>query len=174
VISVAIEPISTTDLRAEVELPRVRPVTMADLDSIHALIEMASRATTVLPRGREELCECLRDFIVAEQEQGRIIGCAALSVFGPALAEVRSLVVDPTFQGRGAGARMIDELIREAGRLGIRRLFALTDNVPFFECLGFKPTDKATLPQKVWTECIRCPKYLDCQEEAVDLDLGSP
>lgn len=147
-----------------------RSATMADLDAIHELIGEAARTTTVLPRTRDSISEHLRDFIVAEQA-GRLIGCGALGVFTRSLAEVKSLVVAPGARGLGIGGGLVRALIEEARRLGVRRVFALTDNPPFFQRQGFNKVDKLTLPHKVWNECIRCPKFLHCTEEAVDLIL---
>lgn len=150
--------------------PLADPATAADVDPIFALIDTASRTTTVLPRTRDNLCEKIRDFLVI-RERGEIVACGALGVFTQGLAEIKSLVTAPGVRGRGFGSAMVLELVREARRLGIRRVFALTDNPPFFEKLGFARVDKATLPHKVWNECIRCPKFLNCQEEAVDMIL---
>lgn len=143
---------------------------MADVDPIYGLIHEASSTTTVLPRSRDSIGEHVRDFIVAEREE-KIIGCAALGVFTRHLAEIKSLVVAPELRGRGVGAGLVRALMDEARRLGVRRIFALTDSVPFFQRMGFTTVDRATLPHKVWNECIRCPKFLNCTEEAVDLIL---
>lgn len=124
----------------------------------------------MLPRTRDSISEHVRDFVVAEQD-GVIIGCGALAVCTRYLAEIRSLVVAASLRGRGVGGQLVLALVEEARRLGVRRIFALTDNVPFFQRLGFVPVDKATLPHKVWNDCIRCPKFLNCTEEAVDLIL---
>lgn len=148
----------------------VRGASMADVDAIHALIAEASATTTVLPRSRDSIGEHVRDFIVADQD-GKIVGCGALGVFTRTLAEVKSLVVSPDLRGGGVGALIVQGLIAEARRLGVRRIFALTDSVSFFRRQGFAPVDKATLPHKVWNECIRCPKFLHCTEEAMDMIL---
>ncbi|MCL5270380.1 MAG: N-acetyltransferase [bacterium] len=148
----------------------LRPAILSDVDPIFELIDRVSRTTTVLPRSREGICEALRDFVVVEQD-GRLKGCGALNVINRDLAEIKSLVIAEELRGTGLGARLVQALVGEARRLGVRRVFALTDSVPFFRKLGFKPVDKATLPHKVWNECIRCPKFLNCQEESVDIIL---
>jgi amino-acid N-acetyltransferase len=151
------------------------PATVDDVDAIHALIDVTSRTTTVLPRTRDNLCEHLRDFLViragGEGSSAGVVACGALSVFTQNLAEIKSLVVSPAMRGMGLGARLVRALVVEARRLAIRRVFALTDNPPFFERLGFRRVDKATFPHKVWNECVRCPKFLNCQEEAVEIIL---
>ena len=145
--------------------------TSEDVDGLFALIEVTSRTTTVLARSRDNICEHLRDFMVL-REGGRIVACGALSLVNQQLAELKSLVVSPELRGRGVGPRLVLALVEEGWRLGIDRIFALTDNVPFFEKLGFRHIDKASLPHKVWNECVRCPKFLNCQEEAVEIRPG--
>jgi len=55
--------------------------------------------------------------------------------------------------------------------MGFRKVFALTYRVAFFERMGFHPVDKRTLPQKIWSDCVHCAKFTDCDETAVILDL---
>lgn len=144
------------------------PATIDDVEGIHALIEEASQVTTVLPRSRDSICEYLRDFLVVRRD-GEVVGCGALHVFTRNLAEIKSLVVAPKMRGEGVGRRLVAALVDEARRLGVKRIFALTDSVPFFQAQGFSIVDKSTLPHKVWNECIRCPKFFNCQEVAVDM-----
>ena len=40
-----------------------------------------------------------------------------------------------------------------------------------FSCEPQEFGDKATLPHKVWNECMRCPKFAGCGEIAVVRDL---
>ena len=44
---------------------------------------------------------------------------------------------------------------------------ALTYQVEFFERLGFHKVAKETLPRKIWTDCLNCPKFPDCDETAL-------
>jgi len=50
-------------------------------------------------------------------------------------------------------------------------VIALTREVPFFERAGFGVVERDTLPRKVWTDCVRCPRRHACDEVAVVLDL---
>ena len=59
----------------------------------------------------------------------------------------------------------------EARQLGLARVFALTYKPAFFEKLGFKIADVSEFPRKVWNECYRCPKFANCNEIALALDL---
>ena len=62
---------------------------------------------------------------------------------------------------------MIAEALAEAEGLGIRRVFTLTYQADFFARHGFRVVDKASLPQKIWAECVKCIKFPDCDETAM-------
>lgn len=114
-----------------------------------------------------ELYEHLREFGVYESPDGGVLGCVALTIIWADLAEVRSLAVDENHLRKGIGRRLVEWAIEESRRLGIRRLFALTYEQGFFDRLGFEVVEKATLPLKVWSDCVRCPKRDGCDEIAV-------
>src|SRR3954462_5595765 len=118
-----------------------------------------------------QLFESLRDFAVYE-EDGKVIGCVALSIIWADLTEVRSLAVDDRYRGRGVGSQLARWCIDEARRLRIRKLMSLTYEQRFFEKLGFEVVAKETLPLKVWSDCVRCPKNENCDEIAMVLTLA--
>lgn len=149
----------------------VRRARVTDAEDIQGLITTFADRDEMLHRSLGEIYENIRDFYVAEEE-GRILGCGALHVCWSHLAEVKSLAVDEASQGRGYGRMLVEACIAEAAELGLKSLFALTYRPEFFRRLGFRVVDKATLPHKVWNECIRCPKFLACGEVAVVRDLG--
>lgn len=151
---------------------QIRPALLRDVDAMCALIADASRTTTVLPRSRPSIVEQLRDFLVIDAE-GALLGCGALNLQGEDLAEIKSLVISDATRGMGLGGKLVAALVEEGKRLGLRRIFALTDSVAFFERQGFHLTQKDSLPHKVWNECIRCPKFFNCGEDAVDMWLDT-
>jgi amino-acid N-acetyltransferase len=148
----------------------VRKACMADVEPIFALVNTYSRLQIMLPRSRADLYESLREFQVAEADGG-VVGCAALAIQWDGLAEIKSLAVAETAQGRGIGQRLVGACLEEARALGIGRVFALTLAPAFFERQGFARLAKEELPHKVWADCVRCPKFPDCDEEAVAIDL---
>ena len=87
------------------------------------------------------------------------------------LAEIKSLAVAPERRSTGTGLVLAEAAISDARKLGIRRLFVLTYEKDFFEKLGFKTIDRQTLPEKIWRECIACPKVDACDEIAMLLEL---
>lgn len=144
---------------------------MSDVRGIFELIDAASRTSTVLPRTEGSICENLRDYVVTERA-GQLIACAALHIWTVELAEIRSVVVAESMRGSGFGARIVGELAQQAADLGLARIFVLTDSEAFFSRQGFRETDRATLPHKVWNECILCPKFEDCGEIPMDRILN--
>jgi amino-acid N-acetyltransferase len=120
----------------------------------------------MLFRSHAELYESLREFVVAE-DAGEVVGICALEIVWADLAEVRSLAVHPGRQGKGIGRRLVEAVVEEARRLEVQRLFTLTYEQAFFERLGFAVVDKAALPTKVWSVCIKCPKRHGCDEIAM-------
>ena len=119
-----------------------------------------------------QLFEDLRDFAVYEQD-GEIVGCVALTVIWADLTEVRSLAVDDRFIGRGIGRKLVEWTVGEARRLQIPRLMSLTYEQRFFEKLGFEVVPKESLPLKVWSDCVRCPKRAGCDAIAMARTLAA-
>lgn len=134
------------------------------------LIATFAQRGKMLFRSHAELYEAVRDFQVAV-EQGadgeKVKGVCALEIIWADLAEVRSLAVNETAQGRGVGHALVQAVVEEARRLLIHKVFALTYEQAFFEKLGFAVVDKSALPLKVWSGCIKCPKRLECDEIAL-------
>ena len=152
-------------------LALVRRARVADAGEIQRLITAFADRDEMLHRSLGELYENIRDFYVAEDEEGRIVGCGGLHVCWSHLAEIKSLAVEEGHQGKGYGRRIVEACLEEARELGLKTVFALTYRPEFFCRLGFRIVDKATLPHKVWNECIRCPKFPACGEIAVVYDL---
>ena len=148
----------------------LRKARMADAPAILRLITLFAARGEMLHRSLGEIYENIRNFFVIEEEEA-IVACGALQVTWGNLAEIKSLAVAEEHQGRGFGKQIVLACLEEGRTLGLARIFALTYRPRFFEKLGFRFVDKATLPHKVWTECIRCPKFPDCGEIAVVLDL---
>jgi amino-acid N-acetyltransferase len=140
----------------------------------------------LLPRPVGELYQCIREFHVAVRSgngvagrsgdavAGRgeeVVACAALRLLWDDLGEVRSLAVRPDHHGLGLGGRLVERVLADARALDLPRVIALTREVGFFERCGFGVVSRDTLPRKVWTDCVRCPRRHACDEVAVVLDL---
>jgi amino-acid N-acetyltransferase len=158
----------------------VRRATLSDVEDMHRLINHFAGLQLMLAKSRNQLYQNIRDFVVVEKvtsgpagAQRIFAGCGALHVIWVDLGEIRSLAVDERFQGNGVGRLIVDELLCEAVDLGLPRVFALTYQRAFFERLGFTEVEKTTMPQKIWGECMNCPKFPNCDEIAMVLDLPS-
>ena len=150
--------------------PILRGARVTDVPAVQAIINSHAELGKMLFKSYAQLYESLRDFAVYE-EDGEVLGCVALAIIWADLAEVRSLAVDRDAIGRGIGQQLTRWCIAEARRLGIRKLMSLTYEQRFFEKLGFVVVAKETLPLKVWSDCVRCPKNLHCDEIAMVLEL---
>jgi amino-acid N-acetyltransferase len=139
---------------------------MQDIPSLLTMINSYASQGVMLPRTDFELAESIRDFSVAE-DGGVVLGCAALHFYTPTAAEVRSLAVSPAAQSRGIGRRIVETLEAEAREADLLSMFAFTYVPGFFAQLGFLEVDRGLLPLKAWKECLRCPKFQNCDEIAV-------
>jgi amino-acid N-acetyltransferase len=144
-----------------------------DAAAICELVNYHAQRGRMLHRSLESVYDALRDFWVAQDADGMIVGCVAVTIYWSDLAEVKSLAVAPGRQGEGIGSKLVAAGVQDAGRLGVRRLFALTYEKDFFLRNGFELIDRQMLPEKVWRECISCPKAEACDEIAVMYRLES-
>ena len=149
----------------------VRPARVADAPAISALIQPFADQDLMLPRPVAQIYETIRDFQVLYDGEA-LLGCVALHVWDDGLGELKSLAVSPTAQGTGLGGRLVEQVVAEARALGLGRVFALVLRPTFFGRHGFRAVVRDELPQKVWGECIWCPKFHRCDEIAMVRDVG--
>lgn len=145
---------------------KVRKATVSDVKIIHKLINEFAQKGEMLPRSLNELYENIRDFFIAE-ENNKIQGVCALHILWEDLAEIRSLAVKKEAQKKGIGSLLVKKCLNEAKKIGVKKVFVLTYIPDFFKKAGFKDLDKSKLPQKIWGDCIRCPKFPECDEVAL-------
>lgn len=148
-----------------------RKAKITDVEPIHALITYYADRGIMLARSRALLYESLREFTIAE-EHGVVIGAGALNIVWEDLAEIRALTVAPEYSGQGIGRTLVQAFINEARELAIPRIFVLTYQQVFFDKCGFQVVAKESLPQKVWKECVNCPKFPNCEEIAMLIDIS--
>ena len=145
---------------------KTRQAKLIDAKAIHALINSAAAKGAVVPRSLSEIYESIRDFLVAE-ENGKTVGCCGLHIAWENLAEIRSLVVLPAQQKKGVGAKLLQAALKEAKRLALPKVFALTSQPEFFQKYGFERISRKSLPHKIWGDCLKCPKFPKCDEVAL-------
>jgi len=146
---------------------RLRSARVQDAQAICELVNHYAERGKMLHRSLESVYDSLREFKVVQDDDGRIVGCVAVDVFWADLAEIKSLAVAPDHLRRGIGGMLVQAAIEDARALGITRVFALTYEEHFFRRNGFEVVDRRTLPEKVWRECISCPKADACDEIAM-------
>ena len=157
----------------------IRNARMEDVKKIYNLLQHFAQKDLLLGRSLSSLYDQLRDFKVytAAPATGNeaagaaadheVIGVCALHICWEDLAEIRSLAVAESHQLHGVGRELVKASLADAVALGISRVFTLTYQPAFFRHLGFKDIDKGELPHKVWSDCIHCSKFPDCNEEAL-------
>jgi len=149
----------------------VRNARLSDLDAIDQIVTYWAKVGENLPRSRDDLVRNIFDFAVAEHD-GKVVGCAALYIYGTGLAEIRSLGVDVDQHGNGQGRALVQYMLQRAKDLELKRVIVLTRVPLFFERLGFSYTSKDRLPETVMKDCDICPKRHACDEVAMEVQLG--
>ncbi len=151
----------------------LRKAKISDVKVVHRMINMSAGKGEMLPRSLMDLYGNLRDFFVYfDEDDGPIVGLCAMHIFWENLAEVRSLYVEDEHRRKGIGRKLVEACISEAITLDLLRIFTLTYQTEFFKSIGLKEVDKETLPEKIWSDCFKCPKYPDyCDEIAMILEL---
>ena len=145
---------------------KYRKGTVQDVKAIHTLVNKFAKQDNMLPRSLNEIYDHLRDYLICLDEE-KIIAVCALHIVWEDIAEIRSIAVSNKYQGKGIGRKLVSRSLREAKSLGIERVFALTYYPEYFKKLGFDVIDKNNLPHKIWGDCLKCPKFPDCDEVAV-------
>jgi amino-acid N-acetyltransferase len=162
--------------------PAVRRARTSDVRAISRLVEMYTADRTLLAKDVVTLYEDVPEFLVAEAGGGVagaavpgvddgeevtgaggngaagggvVVGCGALHVLWEDLAEVRTLAVDPAWRGRGVGHRLLTRLLDVGRELGVRRVFCLTFEVPFFRAHGFTELHGPSVPPDVYAQMLR-------------------
>jgi amino-acid N-acetyltransferase len=151
----------------------IRKALIQDVKPIHRLLSHYADQGLLLPRSLSELYDHLRDHFVVEdrRSQKSIIGVSALGICWEDLAEIRSLAIAKNKQGKGLGSQLVETCLAEARSLGLKRVFTLSYVPDFFSRLGFREVEKSVLPHKIWGDCLKCPKFPDCDETAMIIDL---
>ena len=112
-----------------------------DLPQIHSLLERLN-----LPLGGVD--EHLPTMLVA-REGDEIVGTAALELYADG-ALLRSVAVEPAFQGKQLGHRLTDAALRLATTYGASTVFLLTTTAErFFPKFGFEQIGRDRVPRSV-------------------------
>ena len=148
----------------------LRKTNIKDIKRIHSIINAAASKGEMLPRSLGELYDNMRDYFVYV-ENGKIVGTGALHSCWEDRAEIRSLCVVESSRKTGIGRKIVNACIDEAKAFQMKMVFLLTYQEGFFKKCGFSVVDKRELPQKIWSDCIKCPKFPECDEIAMAMKI---
>ena len=161
-----------TEATSSVGTATVRKAKLPDAVDIFDLVNSLSHDGTLLRRNYAEICENIRDFAIAESPSsdsrlGAFLGCGALHLYGPHLAEVRSIVVKPEAKSHGAGGKLLRALLEEAEDQKVTAVCLFTRIPDFFTRFDFRVVDRTALPDKIYKDCQTCPRLYACDEVAM-------
>jgi amino-acid N-acetyltransferase len=111
-----------------------RKAAVRDGPSIHSLILAATRRGKILKRTLPDIQKS--PFYVAVQD-GKILACCALEIYNRKLSEIRSLAVDPRYEGKGLASRLVQHCLQEAKRKKVYEVLVITDRDSLFRRFGF-------------------------------------
>ncbi|MFV0375075.1 amino-acid N-acetyltransferase [Microbacterium sp.] len=134
----------------------VRPARTADVRGILGLLGPWVERRILLGKEPVTLYEAVQEFVVADAG-GELVGCGALHVMWEDLGEIRTLIVADGWAHRGVGRTIVEHLEAQARALGLRRLFCLTFEVPFFRRRGFAPIGEQVVDPDVYSQLLRSP-----------------
>ena len=151
----------------------IRKAIIGDIKDVHRLLNHYADQGLLLPRSLSELYDHIRDYFVlsADDNSNSVHGVCGLRVCWEDLAEIKSLAVSEDQQGKGLGIRLVEACLKESRSLGLKKVFTLTYVPDFFMKFGFKEVEKSLLPNKIWADCLKCPKFPDCDEIALMINL---
>jgi arsenite methyltransferase len=141
----------------------IRPARAADFSTIARLLSAAGLPLDGVEAGPG------REYSVAVDEGGEVIGVAALEVYGR-YGLLRSVAVEENRRGRGVGTALVRDRIAAAEAHGLVGLYALTTMAEgYFRRLGFEPVARESVP----AEIRECGEFAHvCPSTAVVLHLG--
>ena len=165
---------------------RIRKAVIGDVKAIHRVLNHYAEKGLLLPRSLSELYDHLRDFYVwveggpeasgstlpsGRHAEDGVLGVCGLRICWEDLAEIKSLAVWEGRQGERIGSKLVETCLQEARYFGLRKVFTLTYVPGFFERLGFREVEKSVLPHKIWADRLKCPRFPNCDETALMIEL---
>lgn len=119
-----------------------RPIAMTELNALAiALRQNGLPADDISAPGRK--------FWHFRNSAEATIGFGGLEIYG-SLALLRSIVVMPAMQRQGMGQKIVHQLLRNAGDMGITKIYLLTTTAQaFFEAQGFKVIERMNVPVEI-------------------------
>jgi amino-acid N-acetyltransferase len=149
----------------------IRPARTSDVKAIRELVDSYAAPGQMLSKETVTLYESVQEFLVAEKD-GVVVGCGALHVLWEDLAEVRTVAVAEEFHKQGIGHLILNEIIKRAREIGVKRIFCLTFQTEFFGSIGFKEIHGTPVEPDVYAQLLR--SYDAGVAEFLDLESVKP
>jgi amino-acid N-acetyltransferase len=140
---------------------------------LHVLISANLEEGHLLPRTLDELEVHAWRFTIVMRGK-KMVGCAELAPLSPQVAEVRSLAVDARERQNGIGTMLVEDLRRRAHEDGYDKLSAFTHAPGYFSQLGFSIVPHLWIPEKVFSDCVKCPMFRRCGQYGMVAPLDTP
>jgi amino-acid N-acetyltransferase len=156
--------------RGRLTIKRAEP---AHAPVLHALIAANLEEGHLLPRTLDELTVHAERFTIVMRGK-KVVGCAELAPLSPHVAEVRSLAVDARERQNGIGTMLVEDLRRRAHEDGYDKLSAFTHAPGYFSQMGFSIVPHLWIPEKVFSDCVKCPMFRRCGQYAMVAPLDAP
>lgn len=138
--------------------------TLGDIPKMQELVKSEVENGVILFRDEDDMANTIRSYMLAKMD-GELAGFAALHIYSPKLAEIRSLVIKDSYRGKGLGKALLGALESEGKKLGVSQILTLTYQKEFFEKSGFIEIPKENIPEhKIWADCIKCKHFPICNE----------
>jgi len=153
------------------ETVTIRTALPDDAPSIFGLVGANLEEGHLLPRTFDELVAHAARFLVLTDGR-EVIGCGELAPLSRSVAEIRSLVVDAHWRGRGLGSRLVNALKDRARREGFLMLCAFTHQPASFVRQGFSIVPHPWLPEKIAADCHGCALFRRCGQFAMRFTLS--
>ena len=151
----------------------IRPAKTSDIKKIRTIVDAYVSGRRLLSKETVTLFESVQEFIVAEVD-AEVVGCGALHVLWEDLAEVRTVAVIESMQGKGIGHTILENILARAKEVGVKKVFCLTFETKFFGSHGFTEIQGSPVEPDVYAQLLRSydagiAEFLDL--ESVNLTL---
>ena len=149
----------------------VRPARTSDIKKIRSIVNLYASQRRLLSKETVTLYEGVQEFTVAEVN-GEVVGCGALHILWEDLAEVRTVAVIESMQGKGIGHAILESILNKAKEIGVKKVFCLTFETKFFDSHGFNEIQGAPVEPDVYAQLLR--SYDGGIAEFLDLESVKP
>jgi len=149
----------------------VRPARTSDIKKIRSIVDLYASQRRLLSKETVTLYEGVQEFTVAEVN-GEVVGCGALHILWEDLAEVRTVAVIESMQGKGIGHAILESILNKAKEIGVKKVFCLTFETKFFDSHGFNEIQGAPVEPDIYAQLLR--SYDEGIAEFLDLESVKP